>query len=169
MAESKKALMIRRTAEYLALHSDDPAAYPATVKDVAAFVPVSRRLFYKADPEIHQLVADIEAADAANAAGPVLALTSEGDGLRHLSADDLERDIEQTVRKAVWAMRRWVGIAERSESVAEAPMLAAYLEEALREGQRVRAQLDPLIAELQRRRRDSDLPTVHPPAQPALL
>jgi hypothetical protein len=153
MADSKKALMIARTEEYLNLHRQDSERYPANIAAVAKFIPVARRLFYKTDPEIEALIAKIEAANRSRppAALPAATLTSEDAGLRNLGDDDLAEEVARTVRRATWAMQRWLGIAKRAPDISEAAMVAAYLDEALRQSRKAHVDLVALVQEVQER------------------
>lgn len=159
---SKKSLLLERTEEYLALHQQDPERYPATIDAAAEFVPCSRTLFYKSDPEIQEI------ADRLREAGePVtedLVLTREDDTLEVLTDGDLEKETEQTIRRAVLAMQKFLGQHGRPGRPVEGVLAAYDLAVVLGTLQRVQADLKPLVAEQQRRERDRTRMPEEPPA-----
>lgn len=149
---SKKALMIARTAEYLKLHQENPEKYPRHVEAVAAFVPCSRTLFYKSDPQIQALVEQIQA--QVLVVGAPQALSSDAEGATLLAQIDLEAEITQAVNRAVWAMQKFVAQHRNSDDGPKAAALAAYdLDTTIHTLQRVNADLAPLVEEVERRQR----------------
>jgi len=150
------------------LHAHEPQAFPVNIKANAEFVPVSRKLFYKAGPEIQALLRRI--ADADRAVGdsnehtkPLLVSEDDANGVGYLSDRDIETEIKQTVAREVWALKRRIGIAERSEredGVHGTAIVAAYLDKALREARRAHEDLGPLVTEFTNRRQATALPGV---------
>ena len=151
MAESKKPLMLERGAEYLELVRADPAEHPAEIKAMAEYVGVSRRLFYKADPAIQKLVADLE--DLRDRVRPeaALELKSEDHGMDVLTDTELAGEIDKAVQRAVWAMKKFIGQRSRGDASAEASLVGYDLDVCLGQLRSIRQDLHPLVDELQRR------------------
>lgn len=167
---SKKGLMIARTTEYLALHKEAPERYPRNVEAVAAFVPCSRTLFYKSDPEIQALVDSIQVDVSTDGGGAPLALTPEAEGATLLAEADLEAEVTQAVSRAVWAMQRFVGQHQDSEDGPRGAALAAYdLDTTVHTLRRIQADLAPLVEEVERRQRAAVGRASSPPPDPTLF
>ena len=109
MAESKKQIMLTKGREYVALIRKDRGAYPPEIKAMAEYVGVSRRLFYKADPEIQKIVSTVEALRIEAEAKSALELVSEGSDLGSISYDELAEESERIIRRVTWAMQRFIG------------------------------------------------------------
>lgn len=82
-----------------------------------------------------------------------LALTSKDDTLEVLTDRDLEKEPEQAVRRAVWAMQKFLGHHGGPGRPVEGVFAAYDLTVALGSLQRVQVDLKPLVAEQQRRER----------------
>jgi hypothetical protein len=152
MANSKKELMIERTHEYLKLHAHRPDEYPVNVSAIAQFVPCSRTLFYKDDPEIANLLACIETKEAGAEQGEQARLTSPDDGLAGLDELELHEEIERTIQRAALAMKQFLGYDKRRSGPMEAPLAAHDLDVTISKLRGVQADLAPLVIELQRRK-----------------
>ena len=152
MAESKKPLMLERGAEYLDLVRSSPAEHPAEIKAMAEYVGVSRRLFYKADPDIQKLVADLE--DLRDSARPEAALEfePEGPGFEALTDAELAGEVDRAAQRAVWAMRKFVGQRARGAASAEASLVAYDLDVCMGQLRAIQQDLRPRVAELERRK-----------------
>ncbi|MBW3629503.1 MAG: hypothetical protein KY464_09415, partial [Gemmatimonadetes bacterium] len=142
---NKKALMIQRTQEYLELHRASPAEHPLNVEAVAAFVPVSRRLFYKDDADIAALLDLIRPVQAHAPATSAVRGPEEGAG--DLSDDVLQHEISRIVARAVWAMQRFVGHHKDPRGAGEAALAAHDLDEAIGALTGCQRDLRPLAAE----------------------
>jgi hypothetical protein len=152
MARSKKPLMLERGAEYLGLVRSDPEEHPAEIKALAEYVGVSRRLFYKADPDIQKLVADLEELRESARAEAALELEPAEDGFDGLSDAELAAEIDRAVQRAVWAMRKFVGQRSRGNASAEASLVAYDLDVCMGQLRAIQQDLRPQIAEFERRK-----------------
>jgi len=152
MAESKKPLMLERGAEYLDLVRSSPAEHPAEIKAMAEYVGVSRRLFYKADPDIQKLVADLE--DLRDSARTEAALEFEpaDHAFDILTDTELAAEVDRAVQRAVWAMRKFVGQRARGSASAEASLVAYDLDVCMGQLRAIQQDLRPRVAELERRK-----------------
>jgi|GEM_PF-2719359 len=148
---SKKSLMIKRTEEHLDLHRGDPATYPLNVEAVAAFVPVSRRLFYKNDPEIEALLDHIPSGASTNRAPASAEATEQTDAMEDST---LDRTIDQVVARAVWTMQKFVGHHKGTPRTVEAALAAHDLDEAIGTLLRYQRELAPLVTEYCRRQKE---------------
>lgn len=182
---SRLPLMRLRTCEYLRLAIAEPKRHPVSVEAIAEFVPVNRRIFYKAHPGYEALLNVILAVregrtsilDALSVlGGGTLVLPIEGregaDGATSpprggaegdtrtpsagLTDEQLGREIGQTVTQATWALQRFVGQRKRTSSVDDAPLVLHDMEQAYWAlGKQIEA-LRPLVVQQQRRRRDRE-------------
>jgi hypothetical protein len=150
---SKTPLMVTRTEEYLALHRSDPAKYPATIRAVAAFVPCSHSLFSKTDTIIQALVQAIDAAALAAARHPSFALTSPAPEELTVSDAALQLDLEQTIKRSMHAMAKYLGRRKQDDGAATAALAKYDLDEAMISLRREQDRLERLVAESDRRAR----------------
>lgn len=149
MAESKKPLMMQRGAEYLELVRTAPHDHPAEVKALAEFVGVSRRLFYKPDPEIQQLVSELE--DLRERRVPALSETPEDAAIEAVPETELAIQIDRATERVVWAMKKFVGQRARGRASEEASLVAYDLDVCMGQLRAAQQDLRPLVAELSRR------------------
>lgn len=90
---------------------------------VAGFLPCSRTLFYKSNPEIQALADHIQAHAPVDQERPTL--TPEAQGAALLAEADLEAEITRVVSRAVWAMQKFVNQHRDSDDGPEGASLAA--------------------------------------------
>jgi hypothetical protein len=162
MSASKKPHMIAKTAEYLQLHRQDPDKYPANVKAVALFAGVSRRLFHKTppDPEIEKLVDDINTAaeGTSNQTPAVLELSPPNEPHAALSETELETSINRQIERARWAMQKFLSREKHASGPAESPLTAFDLDDCISQLHAARAELRPLVIEMESRDRENAQP-----------
>lgn len=177
MAASKKTQLITAADAYLAgKHRDDPVAFPAEVKAIAAHIGMSRQTLYnwlnKGDPEIATLVERIEAADHAARTGhgkAGLALSPPGTSpMSDVSDAELARELREGLARAVWAMKQLTATVERTDGDHDTPLLMADFEKTLQTLRAIHADLSAPAAEQYRRRRQGRLdgPSEEPPPAP---
>lgn len=139
MALNKQDVIERARAYLRDLHAKDPVRHPATVKAIAAHLDVSRGTFYnwikKGDPDIDQLVKDIEQADGDVRGAPSsLSLRSEhAPAAQVASTAELEREMLEALNSIAWKMRSFVSMVDNMESTAEAPAIVKQMEATLRQ------------------------------------
>ena len=141
--------MLQRGAEYLELVRTAPHDHPAEVKALAEFVGVSRRLFYKADPEIQQLVSELE--DLRDRQPPALLESPEDAAVEAVPMAMLETQVDRAVERVVWAMKKFVGQRARGRASDEASLVAYDLDVCMGQLRAAQHDLRPLVAELNRR------------------
>lgn len=167
MSKAKTSLILARGGEYLEQVKADPSAHPPEIKAMAQYVGVARRLFYKADPGIQKLVSQLEELRERMAEMPQ-ALVLTPDDPEHAYTDfgmeDLNREIEMTLERAVWAAKKFVAQRSRGSAPAEAPLAAYDLDICLGQFRAAQHELRPLVVELGRR---TGAPSVPSPNRPA--